>query len=467
MILGSDALRPMLKACWCPMPEIIGRPRFSTLSYAGAKKLSRLPRRSAIVAFSAEEVYAVAEARAAAARRCGGGDGRALAAHAQRPGGDVSRPARSIISSPPTRSGWGSTWTWRMSPSPRSTSSTGNRQRRLTLAEMAQIAGRAGRHQRDGTFGALHAEGSNAFTPEEVLAIEAHRVPRLEHLYWREGEPRHVERRRADREPRGSGPRRGCCGRRPRRSTSRCSGGWRTKPGARSGALAGRGRAAVGGVRAARFPQARGRSDARFVGRLFGHLRRGEPATFRTNGSPMRSRGSIASRAMSRCSRGGSPRRAAGPISRTAPDWLESPAHWGRADARDRGEIVRRRIHASLDAALRRQAHDAAAAPDRRRRLQPAGGRSGRGRGERRGACAGDARRVSLHRRSRCARERQADAARGGGEAAGRELRRRGEACGAGDEELSLSVRPEVVEGRPSASDGREANALRQARGER
>ena len=61
MILGSDSLKPMLKSL-VPDAEIIGRPRFSTLSYAGAKKLSRLPRRSAIVAFSAEEVYAVAEA---------------------------------------------------------------------------------------------------------------------------------------------------------------------------------------------------------------------------------------------------------------------------------------------------------------------------------------------------------------------------------------------------------------------
>jgi ATP-dependent RNA helicase SUPV3L1/SUV3 len=65
----------------------------------------------------------------------------------------------------------------------------GHRQRRLTVAEMAQIAGRAGRHQRDGTFGALVEQGPGAFTPEEVLAIEEHRFPRLEFLYWRDGEP--------------------------------------------------------------------------------------------------------------------------------------------------------------------------------------------------------------------------------------------------------------------------------------
>ena len=60
MILGSESLRPIIRAL-LPDAEIISRPRFSTLSYAGAKKLSRLPKRSAIVAFSIEQVYAVAE----------------------------------------------------------------------------------------------------------------------------------------------------------------------------------------------------------------------------------------------------------------------------------------------------------------------------------------------------------------------------------------------------------------------
>src|SRR3546814_9911348 len=54
MILGSETLRPMIRAL-LPDAEIITRPRFSTLSYSGSKKLSRLPRRAAIVAFSAEE----------------------------------------------------------------------------------------------------------------------------------------------------------------------------------------------------------------------------------------------------------------------------------------------------------------------------------------------------------------------------------------------------------------------------
>ena len=60
MILGSESLKPMIRNL-LPKAEIVGRPRFSTLSYAGPAKLSRLPPRSAIVAFSAEQVYAVAE----------------------------------------------------------------------------------------------------------------------------------------------------------------------------------------------------------------------------------------------------------------------------------------------------------------------------------------------------------------------------------------------------------------------
>ena len=63
----------------------------------------------------------------------------------------------------------------------------GRRDRRLTIAEMAQIAGRAGRHQRDGSFGTLGLGGDSApeLSDEEVNAIEEHRFRPLDHLYWR------------------------------------------------------------------------------------------------------------------------------------------------------------------------------------------------------------------------------------------------------------------------------------------
>ncbi len=188
MILGSASLAPMVRAL-VPEAEIVRRPRFSTLSYAGAKKLSRIPKRSAIVAFSAEEVYAVAEML----RRTRGGAAVVMGALSPRTrnaqvamyqAGEVDYlVATDAI-------GMGLNMDIGHVAFASLTKFDGYRQRRLTVAEMAQIAGRAGRHQRDGTFGSLGSEvGPSAFRPEEIEAIEEHRFPKLEHLYWRESAP--------------------------------------------------------------------------------------------------------------------------------------------------------------------------------------------------------------------------------------------------------------------------------------
>ncbi|RZJ44279.1 MAG: DEAD/DEAH box helicase, partial [Brevundimonas sp.] len=60
MFLGAATLAPLIRRL-IPDVEIVTRDRLSTLSYAGSKKLTRLPRRSAIVAFSTDQVYAIAE----------------------------------------------------------------------------------------------------------------------------------------------------------------------------------------------------------------------------------------------------------------------------------------------------------------------------------------------------------------------------------------------------------------------
>lgn len=187
MILGSEALRPIVRSL-VPDAEIIGRPRFSTLSYVGAKKISRLPKRSAIVAFSAEEVYAVAEML----RRLRGGAAVVMGALSPRTrnaqvamfqAGEVDYlVATDAI-------GMGLNMDVAHVAFASLSKFDGRRQRRLTVAEMAQIAGRAGRHQRDGSFGAITEEGPGAFTPEEVAAIEEHRFPELDAVYWREGSP--------------------------------------------------------------------------------------------------------------------------------------------------------------------------------------------------------------------------------------------------------------------------------------
>ena len=188
MILGSETLRPMIRAL-VPEAEIVERPRFSTLSYAGAKKLSRLPKRSAIVAFSAEEVYAVAEM----IRRLRGGAAVVMGALSPRTrnaqvamfqAGEVDYLVATDAIGMGLNLDVGHVAFAGLSKF------DGKRRRRLTIAEMAQIAGRAGRHQRDGTFGTLAFEGEPLaeFRPEEIEAIEQHRFAPLDHLYWRQSD---------------------------------------------------------------------------------------------------------------------------------------------------------------------------------------------------------------------------------------------------------------------------------------
>ncbi len=184
MILGSESLRPMIRAL-VPDAEIITRPRFSKLSYDDPKKLSRLPPRSAIVAFSAEQVYAVAEmirrARGGAAVVMGALSPRTRNAQvAMYQAGEVDYlVATDAI-------GMGLNMDVAHVAFAGLTKFDGTRQRRLILSEMAQIAGRAGRHQRDGSFGTLAGgAAAPAFTDVEIERVENHNFPKLDHLFWR------------------------------------------------------------------------------------------------------------------------------------------------------------------------------------------------------------------------------------------------------------------------------------------
>ncbi len=188
MILGSASLKPVIRAL-IPEAEIISRPRFSQLTHAGPMKLSRLPARSAVVAFSVEQVYAVAEML----RRTRGGAAVVMGALSPRTrnaqvamfqAGEVDYlVATDAI-------GMGLNMDVAHIAFASLSKFDGRRQRRLTVAEMAQIAGRAGRHQRDGSFGVLGGLGDGLeLTAPEIDRIENHRFPPLDHLLWRHAEP--------------------------------------------------------------------------------------------------------------------------------------------------------------------------------------------------------------------------------------------------------------------------------------
>jgi ATP-dependent RNA helicase SUPV3L1/SUV3 len=184
LILGSDTLRPVVREL-LPEAEVVSRPRFSTLHHAGSVKLSRLPPRSAVVAFSAEQVYALAEML----RRFKGGAAvvmgalspatrNAQVAMFQRGEVDYLVATDAI--------GMGLNMDVAHVAFAGLEKFDGQRDRRLTIPEMAQIAGRAGRHQKDGTFGTLGlSEETGGFSEEEIAAIEDHRFRRLDFVYWR------------------------------------------------------------------------------------------------------------------------------------------------------------------------------------------------------------------------------------------------------------------------------------------
>ncbi|HEX2793826.1 MAG TPA: helicase-related protein [Croceicoccus sp.] len=193
MILGSAALTPMIEAL-VPEAEIVSRPRFSTLSYAGSSKLSRLPPRSAVVAFSAEEVYTVAEML----RRFRGGAAVVMGALSPQTRNKQVAMFQSgevdyIVATDAI--GMGLNLDVAHVAFAGLAKFDGHRRRRLSVAEMAQIAGRAGRHQKDGTFGTLAGsrgagERGAEFTEDEIHAVEEHRFPPIDRLMWRDARPR-------------------------------------------------------------------------------------------------------------------------------------------------------------------------------------------------------------------------------------------------------------------------------------
>ena len=180
-LIGASTIQPLIEKL-LPGAPIVTRPRLSTLTFAGERRLSRLPERSAIVAFSAEEVYAIAEL----IRRQRGGAAVVLGALSPRTrnaqvalyqSGEVDY----IVATDAIGMG--------LNLDVGHIAFAGNRKfdgwqhRLLNNGELGQIAGRAGRYIKDGAFGTTGR--CPALDPETAQAIETHRFDPLLMLQWR------------------------------------------------------------------------------------------------------------------------------------------------------------------------------------------------------------------------------------------------------------------------------------------
>src|SRR5438874_13421906 len=181
LVLGAATMRPLVERM-LPGANVVSRPRLSLLTHAGEKKITRLPRRSAIVAFSSEEVYAIAEL----IRRQRGGAAVVLGALSPRTrnaqvelyqAGDVDY----LVATDAIGMGLNLDVDHVAFASDRKFD--GYQFRRLTPSEFAQIAGRAGRATRNGTFGTTGRCGP--FEPELVNALQNHTFDPVKVLQWR------------------------------------------------------------------------------------------------------------------------------------------------------------------------------------------------------------------------------------------------------------------------------------------
>jgi ATP-dependent RNA helicase SUPV3L1/SUV3 len=181
LLLGAATMRPIIERL-LPGASIVTRPRLSQLEFAGDRKITRQPRRTAIVAFSADEVYAIAEL----IRRQHGGAAVVLGSLSPRTrnaqvamfqSGDVDY----LVATDAIGMGLNLDVDHVAFASDRKYD--GYQFRRLNPSEFAQIAGRAGRATRNGTFGTT---GRCApFEPELVNALQNHTFEPVKVLQWR------------------------------------------------------------------------------------------------------------------------------------------------------------------------------------------------------------------------------------------------------------------------------------------
>ncbi|NDE64706.1 MAG: helicase, partial [Proteobacteria bacterium] len=181
MFLGSNIMQNIIQK-FVPEVEFIFKDRFSKLSYSGHKKISRLPGRTAIIAFSVDEVYALAEF----VRRQRGGAAIVMGSLSPKTrnaqvelyqSGDVDfLVATDAI-------GMGINMDIDHISFNNLNKFDGRRNRHLRLTEIGQIAGRAGRYMNDGTFGITGK--CDELSPEQIDKLENHKFDSVINIYWR------------------------------------------------------------------------------------------------------------------------------------------------------------------------------------------------------------------------------------------------------------------------------------------
>ncbi len=181
MVMGAETIRPLIRKL-VPEAEFVTRPRFSELTHTGMRKLTRLPPRSAIVVFSANDVYEIAELM----RRTRGGTAVVLGALSPRTrnaqvGLYQSGEVDYLVATDAI--GMGLNMDIDHVAFARLTKFDGRFPRRLRATEIAQIAGRAGRHMANGTFGTTDEAGT--LDEELVDRVENHRFDPLQSVMWR------------------------------------------------------------------------------------------------------------------------------------------------------------------------------------------------------------------------------------------------------------------------------------------
>ena len=181
MLMGSNTIKNIITKLDGDI-EFINRDRLSKLTYSGHKKISRINRKTAIIAFSAEEVYAIAEL----IRRQKGGAAIVMGSLSPKTrnaqvelyqSGDVDfLVATDAI-------GMGINMDLEHVYFSNLKKFDGKKLRRLNLSEIGQIAGRAGRYLNDGSFG-ITGE-CKEITAEDVDLLESHKFEEIRTLFWR------------------------------------------------------------------------------------------------------------------------------------------------------------------------------------------------------------------------------------------------------------------------------------------